>query len=148
MADKRYKLTNCTKHDIGLTRPSKVEENIHPTRFVYLTMDEIEYEAYVLEQWLRSGELKTDDPEVYERFGIDVDDAIVAMSDAQIMEKFKLPLKAFTTWLQDITDDACLHRIYEVACVTDTLPIKKMEIIESKTGLSIQTGRKNKGGDA
>lgn len=147
MADSRYKLTNATKYNIGFFKPGKVEENIQPGRFVFLTEDEIKYEAFCMELWLRSGELVAEDPAVYAMFGINKDEAIVCLSDDEIREKFKAPLKAFSVWLSELNGSAVKRRVFDVACRTDTLPIKRIELIEKATGFSVQDYRKHQGGD-
>jgi len=144
MADRRFKLMNTTNYTIGFTRPSGAEESIRAGRIAYVTQDEIENEAACMEKWLRSGELVCEDQAVYDLFNIDRTAAIVAYTDDELLEKLKMPMKQFTAWLDELEGEAVLRRVFTVACKADTLPIRKIEMIEKKTGLSVQDVRRRK----
>lgn len=147
MAETRYKIFNTTKYNIGFKKPGGAEESIRSGGFTYLTQDDIQYEAFCFEKWLRSGELKAEDQAVYDMFGVNKAEAVVAMPDAEILEKFKMPMKAFTAWVESLEGDAVCRRVGSVAAACDTLPIKKLELIEKKTGMPIRDARMHKGGD-
>lgn len=147
MAETRYKIINTTKYNIGIKKPGNVEESIRSGGFTYLTQDDIQYEAFCFEKWLRSGELKAEDQAVYDMFGVDKTEAVVAMTDAEILEKFKMPMKAFAAWVDSLSGDAVCRRVGSVAADCDTLSIKKLELIEKKTGMSIRDARMLQGGD-
>jgi hypothetical protein len=136
-----YKLVNFSKHDIGLTRPTKVEENIKPTRYVWFDKSEIQFEARALEFYMRSGAIRCDDPEPYVILGIDVDASLSNKTDDDIEKKLALPMKGFTTWIDSIDDEMSIRRVAEFASTVDTLSLKKIEMIEKKSGISIREAR-------
>lgn len=144
MADKTYMIHNNTKYNVGFHRPGDIEVNLAPGKFISLTEAEIGYEAFCMHQWLADGVFYCEDERPYEMLGITREAAIVSFSEDEIVNKLKAPMKQFTVWLDEITSSAALEKIFEVAVGYDALPLKKAEMIESKTGKTISIARKMK----
>lgn len=142
MAEVTYIIYNKTGYNIGFRRPNGLEVNLAPGRLITLSELDILYEAPCMTKWLKDGAFHCDDVRLYEMLGIDRGAAIVSLTDADVIEKFKAPMRAFTAWLDSLDGEAVLERVFAAACKYDDLPVKKLEMIEKKSGKSIATYRK------
>lgn len=142
MTEKVYIITNKAKYNIGFHKFNGIEVNVAPNKSVALTENDIVNEAQCMVRWLTDGVLYCADEDVYKALAIDHGDATVAMTDKEIEEKLKLPMKQFGAWLDEQKSEAVKTRVFEVACNFDGLSVKKMEMIESATGFSVTTARK------
>lgn len=147
MAEQRFKITNNTKHHIGIKRPSGAEDSIAPGLFVYLNLDEIAYNGRAMEKWLKNGTLTCEDETVYDTFGgkPSRETMVVAMSNDEIKTKLHLPMGQFTKWLNSLTDEGALRKVFEAAVADDDLPVKKLDMIDKKTGFSYMDARRRRG---
>lgn len=140
MAD--YIIENTTNFGVGLHKFNGLGINIAGGKRVALTEDDIVNEAKALTVWLKDGVLKCNNQKIYEMLGISNEEAVVAMSDAEIQQKFKLGMKQFTAWLDEQDSPYVLDKIAEVAAKTDDLAQKKLEMIQKKTGVHVAEIRK------
>lgn len=140
MAD--YIIENAAKFSVGLRKFNGVAVNIAPGKRVSLSEDDILNESRAMSRWLGDGVLKCADPKVYELLGITTENAVVSMTDEEIQQKFKQPMKGFAKWLEEQDSSYVLNRIVEAAIAYDDLPQKKLELIEKKTGAHISEMRR------
>lgn len=146
MADKMYILRNTTGYNIGFHRFNGIGVNVAPGKPVSVSEEDLMYEADCMAKWLRSGEFTCNDQHVYDYLNVNSDNAIVAMTDKEIVDKLKLPMGAFTKWLNSIEDEATAARVADAASRYDDLAAKKCELIEKATGRFVSIDRKLKEG--
>lgn len=139
-----YNVYNKAKYNVGFHRPGGLEVNLTPGKFISLSDDDIYYEATCMTNWLKDGVLWCPNDELYALLNINRDKALVAQDDKDIIDKFKLNIKQFTKWLDELESEAVLQKVFEVACGYDNLPNNKSEVIEQKTGRSISIARKQR----
>ena len=114
---------------------------------MFLSIDEIGYNGRAMEKWLKNGSLSSDDEAVYDVFGgkPEKDTMVVAMVDEELKNKLHLPMGQFTKWLNSISDEGALRKIFEYAVSDDDLSVKKLDMIDKKTGFSYNDARRRKG---
>lgn len=144
MADKMYILRNTTGYNIGFHRFNGIGVNVAPGKPVSVSEEDLMFEADCMAKWLRTGEFTCNDQSVYDYLNVTSDNAVVAMTDKEIEEKMKLPMGAFTKWLNEVDNEAVAARIADVASRYDGLATKKCEMIEKVTGRFVSVDRKLK----
>ncbi len=139
-----FMIENTTNYGVGFHRFNGIGVNIPAGKRVNVSEDDVINESEAMTRWLKDGVLYCKDEKLYEMLGITKEHAVVAMTDDEIRAKFKLPVKQFTTWLDEQDGAYVLGRIADVAIKSDELAQKKLEMIEKKTGVAITAMRKLK----
>lgn len=136
--EKRFRVYNRCKHDIGVTLTSGQQPNIKAGSFLPLTVNDILYiESICTKRKFFSAKMLvpvSDDGKdlSLEDLGGYVDeDSLPHMNDEEIISGLKKPFKAFESWLNKIEDPEELHAVYMVARTMD-LPASKLKVLKAK----------------
>lgn len=132
MDQKKYRVVNRNRFDVGVTLYDGRAINIKAGSFAMLTQDEIDYVGSVSELFSR-GFLRVDSPEaeaeVLERVGVTVEGNDAFLDDADLRKKLNLSTAKLENWLKGVTDERVLHRLCELAKEND-LAASKMRVLE------------------
>lgn len=134
--DKRLRVYNRAKYDIGVILLNGVSFNIKPNSFQIMTVNDILYieSAYQNSQFFTRRLLVATDDSGKEfdvaELGFAYSDN-VHKDDKEITEMLKQSVKKIEAWLETVTDEAELHAIYIVAKEMD-LPASKLKVLSAK----------------
>lgn len=138
MAEQRYRVYNECKYDIGVRLVNGQEIVIRHNSFQMLTADDINYiESVCTEIKFFAKKMlvpKDEHGEVldFQKLGMFVEeDPFPHLTDDEIAQKFKQPIKKIEEWLAGVEDPAELHGIAEVAKTLD-LPASKLKVLNAK----------------
>ena len=136
--DKKFRVYNRCKYDIGVNLMSGQQVNISAGNFIRLSVDDILHIEGTSKRKIFSAKMlvPVDDntgkdipfedlggyPDVY---------ASPHLNDEEIIEKLNKPIKAIKAWLDEIEIPEELHAIYEVARKMD-LQASKLKILQAK----------------
>lgn len=128
----KIKVYNVQKFNIGIRTPEKPDGmNIAPGSFAFLTQDDIEF---VMSQsrlfqlgYLREQEGST----VVADSGIDTVNDANFLDDEAIRKKLSQSAKKVKEWLDTVTAEHTLDRIFDVAMAMD-LQLAKLKILNEK----------------
>ena len=136
--EKRFRVYNRCKHDIGVTLTSGQQPNIKAGSFLPLTVNDILYiESICTKRKFFSAKMLvpvSDDGKdlSLEDIGGYVDeDSLPHMNDDEIISMLKKTPKAVEAWLNEIDDPEEMHAIFMVARKLD-LPKSKLAILSAK----------------
>lgn len=133
MSDKKIRVYNPNKFDVGIRLLNGMEQNVRHGSFVMLTQDDIDYIASVSKVFSKA-RLRVEaaeEKEVLESLGINKDEDPNFMDDIDIKKKLALSVNKLGAWLDTIEDKALLHRIADIAKEND-IPASKMKLIAAK----------------
>lgn len=133
MSDKRIRVYNPNKFDVGIMLLNGREQNVPHGSFVMLTQDDIDYIAS-LSKVFSKGYLRVEaaeEQEVLENLGINKEEEPNFMDDVDIKKKLALSAAKLGAWLDTIEDKVLLHRIADIAKEND-IPASKMKLIAAK----------------
>lgn len=136
--EKRFRVYNRCKYDIGVTLTSGQQPNIKAGSFLPLTVNDILYiESVCSKRKFFSSKMLVavsddgKDLSLEDLGGYADEDSLPHMNDEEITSALKKPLKAFETWLNKIDDAEELHAVFMVAKTMD-LPASKLKILKAK----------------
>ena len=136
--EKRFRVYNRCKYDIGVTLLSGQKPCIKAGGFIVLTVNDILYvESICQVRKFFSAKMLvpvTDDGRdvsIEELGGYTDEYSLPHMNDDEISAMLKKSNKAMEAWLQTIDDAEELHSIYDVAKRLD-LPASKLRILNAK----------------
>lgn len=136
--EKRFRVYNRCKYDIGVTLTSGQQPNIKAGSFLPLTVNDILYiESVCSKRKFFSSKMLvavSDDGKdltLEDLGGYADENSLPHMNDEEIISALKKPLKAFEAWFNKIDDPEELHAVYMVAKEMD-LPASKLKILKSK----------------
>lgn len=136
--EKRFRVYNRCKYDIGITLTSGQQPNIKAGSFLPLTVNDILYiESICQKRKFFSSKMLVivsddgKDLSLEDLGGYSDEDSLPHMNDEEITSALKKPLKAFEAWLNKIDDPEELHAVFVVARGMD-LPASKLKILKSK----------------
>lgn len=136
--DKRFRVYNRCKYDIGITLMSGQQPSIKAGSFLSLTVDDILYiESICQKRKFFSSKMLVPvgedgkDLSLEDLGGYEDENALPHMNDEEIISALKKPLKSFESWLNKIDDPEELHAVYMVAKEMD-LPASKLKILKAK----------------
>ena len=132
MEENRVKVTNCTKHAIGVRLINGIERNIPAGGYFKLPKEDIEYNMSIAPSLFAVPcQLRVEDEELNSLAGIDPSVENLTTDEAVIEKKLKGPAGAMKTWIEPITQKHMLEAIYQVAKRLD-LSVSKMKILKEK----------------
>ena len=133
MSDKKIRVYNPNKFDVGIRLLNGTEQNVRHGSFTMLTQDDIDYIASMSKVFSKA-HLRveaTEEKEVLESLGINKDEDPNFMDDIDIKKKLALSVNKLGAWLDTIEDKVLLHRIADIAKEND-IPASKMKLIAAK----------------
>ena len=137
--EKRLRVYNRCKYDIGVTLINGASIAIRAGSFQLLTVNDILYiESICASAKFFSSKMlvAVDDAGMvveFDQLGLYPDDlAEPHMSDEEITAMLKQSVKKIEAWIETITDPAELDAIYQVAKGMD-LPASKLKVLSAKT---------------
>lgn len=133
MSDKKIRVYNPNKFDVGIRLLNGTEQNVRHGSFTMLTQDDIDYIASISKVFSKAYlRVETaEEPEVLENLGINKDEEPNFMDDIDIKKKLALSVNKLGAWLDTIEDKVLLHRIADIAKEND-IPASKMKLIAAK----------------
>lgn len=133
MSDKKIRVYNPNKFDVGIRLLNGTEQNVRHGSFTMLTQDDIDYIASISKVFSKAylRVETTEEPEVLENLGINKDEEPNFMDDIDIKKKLALSVNKLGAWLDTIEDKVLLHRIADIAKEND-IPASKMKLIAAK----------------
>ena len=136
--EKRFRVYNRCKYDIGVNLINGQAPNIRAGGFQLLTVNDILYIESLCSniKFFSSKRLVAVDDDgnelTLEQLGGYPDDTVPKhLDDEEITAMLKKPLKAMEAWLNDINDSEELHAIYMAAKELD-LPASKLKLLKNK----------------
>lgn len=136
--EKRFRVYNRCKYDIGVTLTSGQQPNIKAGSFLPLTVNDILYiESLCSKRKFFSANMLVavsddgKDLSLEDLGGYSDEDSLPHMNDEEIISALKKPLKSFESWLNKIDDPEELHAVYVVAKGMD-LPASKLKTLKAK----------------
>lgn len=136
--EKRFRVYNKCKYDIGVTLMSGQAPNIRAGGFQLLTVNDILYieSLCTRDKFFSTKRLVImDDNEkelTLDQIGGYPDETVEKhLNDEEIIAALKKPNKAFEAWLEKVNDPEELHAIYDVAQGLD-LPSSKLKMLKAK----------------
>ena len=135
--DKKFRVYNRCKYDIGVNLLSGVQANITAGNFIRLSVDDILHIEGTSKRKIFSAKMlvPVDDN------GKDVDLETIGgypdtyatphLSDEEIEDKLSKSAKAISAWLDTIEEPEELHAVFEVAKHLD-LPASKLKVLQAK----------------
>ena len=135
--DKKYRVYNRCKYDIGVNLLSGIQVNIISGSFVVLTVNDILYIEGTSKRKIFSAKMLV--PVDDNNKDIDLENlggytdayATPHLNDEEIEEKLSKSAKTLAAWLDTIEEPEELHAIYEVAKNMD-LPASKLKVLQAK----------------
>lgn len=137
--DKRFRVWNRCKHDIGVYVSNGQQSlNIKTGSFAVLPVDDIMYiESICNQRKLFSAKMLVPvdengkDLTLEDLGGYSSEDVEVHLNEAEIKSNLEKSFKNFKSWIETIEDPVELHAIWEVGKTLD-LPQSKLKVIQSK----------------
>lgn len=136
--DKRFRVYNRCKYDIGVTLTSGQQVSIQHGSFQPLSVDDILYiesicrkKKFFSKKMLVAVSEDGKDLALEDLGGYADQTSLPHMNDEEIISGLKRPFKSFESWIKGIDDPEELHAIYEVAKTLD-LPASKLKILKAK----------------
>ena len=136
--EKKLRVYNRCKYDIGVTLTSGQQPNIKAGSFQMLSINDIFYiesicqkRKYFSSKMLVPVSEDGKDLSLEDLGGYADESSAPHMNDDEIISGLKKPLKAFESWLSKIDDPEELHAVYMIAKTMD-LPASKLKILKSK----------------
>ena len=135
--EKKLKVFNRCKYDIGVNLMSGQQANIPAGSFIKITADDILFIESTSKRKIFSAKMLV--PVDDNNKDVSLDDlggfpdvySTPHLNDDEIMEKLNKSAKAIGTWLDSIEQPEELHAIFEVAKEMD-LPASKLKVIQAK----------------
>lgn len=135
--DKKLRVYNRCKYDIGVHLMSGQQPNIKAGSFIMLSVNDIMYIESTSKRKIFSARMlvAVDDNNKdinFEELGGYTDEyATPHLSDEEIVDRLNKSAKAISVWLNEIDEPEELHAILEVAKTLD-LPASKLKVIKNK----------------
>lgn len=138
MTAPKFRVYNTQKYCIGVTTNEGRQYNIRPGSFALLSADDIEFIESIgqRKKFFGSGMLEVRDGTgkkipLDQLNIVESDESEKVLSEDEITDALKKPLKTFTAWIEKIKDPVELHAIYMVASSMD-LPSSKLKVLNAK----------------
>ena len=135
--DKKFRVFNRCKYDIGVNLMSGQQPNIKAGSFVMLSVNDILYIESTSKRKIFSAKMLVavdengKDVELEELGGFPDPYSLPHLNDEEIVDKLSKSAKVIAAWLKDIEEPEELHAIFEVAKTLD-LPASKLKVIQAK----------------
>ena len=135
--DKKFRVYNRCKYDIGVNLLSGQQANIAAGNFIILTINDILYIEGLSKRKVFSAKMlvpvdENNNDVALENLGGYPDAyATPHLSDEEIVDKLNKSVKTISTWLDSIEQPEELHAIFKVAKELD-LPASKLKILQAK----------------
>lgn len=135
--DKKFRVYNRCKYDIGVTLMSGQQPNIKSGGFIMITVNDIMFiegnakrKPFSARMLVAADDSGKDVP--FEDLGGYVDEYTTPhLSDDEIIKELNKSAKSITAWLNNIEEPEELHAIYVVAKSMD-LNASKLKVIQAK----------------
>lgn len=128
MAD-RIRITNESKHNIGLKNQGGIEYNLRPGTFITLAKDEAEYMIAIGKKMFDTGELRIDNEEMAKDLDILAPGDPSPASDDVIKKALNGSAKQLEKYLDTVKEPYVIEAIYQMSKTMD-LPTSKMNLIK------------------
>lgn len=125
----RVRITNTTRHDIGLVNQTGIEYNIKPGMFITLGKDDAEYMVALARRMFENGKLELGDEQLAADLGLTKQDQLNPNSEEAVRKALSGTAKALKKYVDSIEEDSLIEVIYEVAHQMD-LPSSKMAVLK------------------
>ena len=135
--DKKLRVYNRCKYDIGVNLLSGQQANIAAGNFIRLSVDDILYIEGLSKRKIFSAKMlvpvdENNNELNLEQLGGYIDTFTTPhLSDDEIIDKLGKSAKTISTWLDTVEEPEELHAIYKVAKGLD-LPASKLKILQAK----------------
>ena len=135
--DKKFRVFNRCKYDIGVNLMSGQQPNIKAGSFIMLSINDILYIESTSKRKIFSAKMLVavdengKDVELEELGGYPDPYSTPQLNDEEIVDKLGKSAKVIAAWLKDIDEPEELHAIFEVAKTLD-LPASKLKVIQAK----------------
>jgi len=135
--DKKFRVFNRCKYDIGVNLMSGQQPNIKAGSFIMLSVNDILYIESTSKRKIFSAKMLVavdesgNDVELEELGGYPDPYSTPHLNDEEIVDRLSKSAKVIAAWLKDIEEPEELHAIFEVAKTMD-LPASKLKVIQAK----------------
>ena len=135
--DKKFRVYNRCKYDIGVNLMSGQQTNIIAGTFIMLTVNDILYIESTSKRKIFSAKMlvpvdeNNKDLDLETLGGFSDPYSVPHLNDEEIREKLNKSAKAIDAWLKTIEEAEELHAIFKVAIGMD-LPASKLKVIQAK----------------
>lgn len=135
--DKKFRVFNRCKYDIGVNLMSGQQPNIKAGSFIMLSVNDILYIESTSKRKIFSAKMLVavddngKDIELEELGGYPDPYSPPHLNDEEIVDRLNKSAKAIAAWLNDIEEPEELHAVFEVAKTMD-LPASKLKVIQAK----------------
>lgn len=128
----RIKVYNPQKFNIGVKLLNKPEGvNIAPGSFTYMTQDDIEFLMSQSNLFQKGYLREQEGSNIVAELGIDTENDPNFMDDTELRKKLTLSAKKLGEWLDTVTSEHTMDRIYDIAMSMD-LPMGKLKVLNEK----------------
>jgi len=135
--DKKFRVYNRCKYDIGVTLMSGQQPNIKAGSFIMLSVNDILFIEGNAQRKPFSAKMlvavddNNKDVDLEDLGGYKDEYTTPHLNDEEIIAELKKPIKAVEAWLKKIDSPEELHAIFVVAKSMD-LPASKLKILQAK----------------
>lgn len=128
----KIKVYNLQKFNIGVKTPDKPDGmNITPGSFAFMTADDIEYLMSQSKLFQKGYLREQEGSNIVAELGVDTQNDPNFLDDEELRKKLALSAKKFKEWLDTVTAEHTLDRIYDIAMQAD-LPMTKLKVLNEK----------------
>lgn len=127
----KVKVKNTIAADIWIRRMSGQVLPIRGKATIPLDEEDVEYIKSISNCFITGHLVVLDEEkesEILEEYGVDTEDNPAFMTDEEIAKKLKGTVANIRKWMEGITDEIMLKRIYDIAKASD-LPASKMDVV-------------------
>ena len=129
----RVRISNTSRHDVGLVTQSGIEYNIRPGAFIALSKDDAEYMVAIAPRLFatdeRPGELRIDNEELAKDLNIVAPGDPSPTDDIVIKKALSGTVNQLKKYVADVESPLLIDAICEMAKTMD-LPQSKMRVIQ------------------
>ena len=135
--DKKFRVFNRCKYDIGVNLMSGQQPNIKAGSFIMLSVNDILYIESTSKRKIFSAKMlvavdeNNNDVSLDELGGYPDEYTTPHLNDEEIVDRLSKSAKSISAWLQEVEEPEELHAIFEVAKTMD-LPASKLKVIQAK----------------
>lgn len=128
----REKVYNDRRYDVGLLLQNGTERVIKAGSYTLLARDEIEYLASLAPGlFFAESKLRLENRALAVELGFVLDENVPVFGPELIRKHLSGGVGKLKQWLDEISEPALIHEVYEVAMTMD-LPASKLQVIQER----------------